>query len=65
MRAMCKIDYGQFEYNKMYKYSYAFENNNITYYVIGQYGDTQFTKRQFNAIFISEDLKNKNKSFNY
>lgn len=65
MRAICKIDYGQFEYNKAYKYSYAFENNIIKYYVVGQYGDTQFNKKQFDAIFIAENSKNKNKSFNY
>jgi hypothetical protein len=65
MKAICKTDYGQFEFNKVYKYSYSYENNYKTYYVIGQYSDTQFTKRQFDAIFISEKPENKNKSFNY
>ena len=67
MKAICKIDYGQFEYNKIYKYSYEYENNIKRYYVIGQYGDSQFTKRQFDVVFTSESSdisRDKNKSFN-
>ena len=58
MKAVCKIDYGQFEYNKSYNYSYLIENNNIKFYVVGQYGDSEFNRRQFEAIF-ENSIKNK------
>jgi len=65
MKAICKIDYGQFEYNKTYNYSYTYINNMKKFYVIGQYSNTEFTKRQFDAIFTSESLvKNKNGLYN-
>jgi hypothetical protein len=63
VKAICKTDYGQFEYNKVYNYSYAFQNNMKKYYVIGEYGDNEFTKRQFDAIFqekITTNIPNKN-----
>lgn len=66
MRVVCKVDYGQFEYNKTYDYSYSFQNNFKKYYVVGEYGTNEFTKRQFDAIFeVLIVNKNKNKSYNY
>jgi len=64
MKAICKIDYGQFEYNKTYKFSYKYENNMKKFYVIGEYCNTEFSKRQFEAIFISENT-NKSDIYNY
>ena len=66
MRVVCKVDYGQFEYNKIYEYSYSYQGNMIKYYVIGEYGSSEFNKRQFDAIFnVSTINKNQNKSYNY
>lgn len=63
MRAICKIDYGQFEINKKYNYSLSEYKK---YYVDGLYGKTEFNKRQFDAIFTIEKNKiNKNKSYNF
>ena len=63
MRAICKVDYGQFEYNRTYNYYYSYENNMKKYYVNGEYGNTEFTKRQFESIFtFSENNTNKNKT---
>jgi hypothetical protein len=62
MRAICKLDYGQFENNKSYNYSYTKDNK---YHVDGQYGKTEFNKRQFDALFSLEKSKNQNKSFNF
>ena len=58
MKAICKIDYGQFEYNKQYNYFYSYENNTKRYHVNGQYGNSEFTKRQFDQMFITENVKN-------
>jgi len=64
MKAICKVDYGQFEYNKVYNYSYVYQQNNMKkYYVVGEYGDNEFTKRQFDSIF-TEKILNNNKNFN-
>lgn len=62
MRAICKLDYGQFENNKTYNYSCTNDNK---FHVDGQYGKTEFNKRQFNALFTLERTKNPNKSFNF
>jgi len=64
MRAICKLDYGQFEFNKTYDYTYTTDRK---YYVDGQYGKTEFNKRQFDALFTSEKKQNQNqnKSFNF
>jgi hypothetical protein len=61
MRAICRIDYGQFEYNKKYNYFYSYENNTKKYFVDGQYGNSEFTKRQFDQMFITEN-KNEQKN---
>ena len=58
MRAICKIDYGQFEYNRCYNYYYSYDNNMKKYHVNGEYGNTEFTKRQFDQMFITENNKN-------
>lgn len=66
MRVVCKVDYGQFEYNKTYESSYQFQNNFKKYYVVGEYGTNEFTKRQFDSIFKEYAInKNQNKSYNY
>ena len=64
MRAVCKVDYGQFEYNKCYNYSYSYDNNMKKYHVNGEYGKTEFSKRQFDAIFTSYELDKNKKNFN-
>ena len=58
MKAICKIDYGQFEFNKLYNYSYSYLNNMKKYYVMGQYGSNEFTKRQFDVMFSTEKSNN-------
>jgi len=50
MTAICKNDYGQFEYNK--KYEYSFNNKTNKYQVTGEYSNIEFTKKQFDSIFI-------------
>jgi len=66
MRAICKIDYGQFEFNRIYDYSYYYDNNMKKYHVKGEYGNTEFTKRQFEMMFTTETLnKSKNNSYNF
>ena len=57
MKIMCKIDYGQFEYNKKYDYKYSFQNNVIKYFVTGEYSETEFTKKQFESIFLFSKKK--------
>lgn len=57
MKAICKLDYGQFELNKIYDYSYSFENNNIKYFVSGQYCDNEFNKKQFDTLFSPKNKK--------
>ena len=59
MRAICILDWGQFETYKKYKY---YQNKNNKYYVVGDYGDTEFTKKQFDAIFKPEKNTNQIKS---
>ena len=57
MKARCKIDYGQFETNK--KYDYSYQNQTRKYHVDGQYGKTEFTKRQFDVMFVPDNnIKN-------
>lgn len=46
-RVICKVDYGQFEVNKIYNYSTKIKS----YIVQGQYGETNFNRNQFNTIF--------------
>jgi hypothetical protein len=58
MTAKCKVDYGQFEINK--KYEYYLQNQR--YYVNGEYSKSEFTKRQFDSMFIPD---NQNKTNNY
>jgi len=53
MKAVCKLDYGQFEIHKTYEYTYSFQNNGIRYSVEGQYGNTELNKKQFEGIFNS------------
>lgn len=66
MKAICKTDYGQFEYNKIYNYSYLYHNNMKKYYVVGEYSDNEFTKRQFDTIFIEKITTNTyNKNYNH
>lgn len=62
MRVICKVDYGQFDLNEIY--TYTFHNNK--YYVVGKYSDTEFNKRQFDSIFkpINNKNKNENRSYN-
>lgn len=60
-KVLCKIDYGQFEFNKKYEYYYSFQNNIKKYFVKGLYGDNEFNKKQFEAIF---EVKN-NKPYKY
>lgn len=62
MRAICKIDYGQYEFNKTYEYSYTIKNNIKKYFVKGLYGDNEFNQKQFNTIF---ETKNNNKLIKY
>lgn len=62
MRAICKLDYGQFEFNKNYDYSYSTDRK---YYVDGQYGKTEFNKRQFDVLFTPETKQKQNKSYNF
>jgi hypothetical protein len=50
MTAICKNDYGQFEYNKRYKYS--FNNKTNKFQVNGEYSKIEFNKKQFESIFI-------------
>jgi hypothetical protein len=57
MKAVCKVDWGQFEINKKYYYSY--EKNLRKYYVNGDYEKTEFTKKQFDVIFIAEKHESK------
>ena len=57
---MCRVDWGQFEYNKRYDYSY--QNNNKKYYVNGQYGKTEFNKKQFDVVFVPDKVKINEKS---
>jgi proline dehydrogenase len=65
MRAVCKIDYGQFELNENYKYFFTYENNIKKYFVKGKYSESEFTKRQFDMIFYPEFMSNKlDKNFN-
>jgi len=64
MRAICKMDYGQFERNREYNYSYSYQNNFKKFHVKGQYADSEFTKRQFDTIFTTK-LPNKNENKNY
>lgn len=52
MKATCKVDWGQFETNK--KYNYSYQNNTKKYYVIGDYSSTEFTKKQFDVMFKPE-----------
>lgn len=52
MKAICKVDYGQFECNKKYDYKYTFQNNVIKYFVAGDYSESEFTKKQFESIFL-------------
>lgn len=61
-KAQCKIDYGQFEFNKTYEYSYTIKNNIKKYFVKGLYGDNEFNQKQFNTIF---ETKNNNKLIKY
>ena len=55
MKARCKVDYGQFETNK--KYDYFYQNQTRKYHVDGQYGKTEFTKKQFDVMFTPEKKK--------
>ena len=65
MKAICKIDYGQFEHNREYNYSYSFENNMKKFHVKGDYGSNEFTKRQFDGIFTNKiPERNENKNYN-
>ena len=41
--------------NQLYNYT---ENNTKRYHVNGQYGNSEFTKRQFDQMFITENNKN-------
>jgi len=52
MVAICKVDYGQFECNKKYNYKYTFQGNVIKYFVVGEYSESEFTKKQFESIFL-------------
>lgn len=60
MKAFCKMDYGQFEMYKKYNFSYVRTDNQIKYFVEGQYSTTEFTQRQFNTLF---DKLEKDKNF--
>jgi len=64
MKVVCKTDYGQFEYNKKYNYFYSYLNNMKKYFVKGEYGETEFTKRQFDAIFSEINSKINKNNFN-
>jgi len=64
MKVACKIDYGQFEYNKIYDYSYSYKNNMKIYYVTGPYSSNEFTKKQFDVIFTPYVYKKHNINFN-
>ena len=56
MKATCKVDWGQFETNK--RYNYFYQNNTRKYHVNGEYGKTEFTKKQFDVMFIPDTSKN-------
>lgn len=60
MKAKCKVDYGQFEINK--KYNYSYQNNTKKYHVDGQYSKSEFTKRQFDSMFIPENINRNEKN---
>lgn len=51
MRAICKLDYGQFEMYKIYNYFYSQKDNKKIFYVEGLYGTTEFNKKQFDTLF--------------
>jgi hypothetical protein len=67
MIAICIVDYGQFEINK--KYNYTYQNNTKKYYVNGDYSNTEFNKRQFDVMFIPEtsqkSTKNEKNLYNF
>jgi hypothetical protein len=65
MKAVCKLDYGQFEVHKTYDYTYSNKNNFMKFHVEGQYGTTEFNKKQFEVIFNQIKTQNKNKSYNF
>jgi hypothetical protein len=65
MKAICKLDYGQFEVHKTYDYTYSNQNNFMKFHVEGQYGTTEFNKKQFEGIFNQIKTQNKNKSYNF
>ena len=60
-KVRCKIDYGQFEANKVYEYTLKFKN----YLVQGQYGESNFNRNQFNAIFIPIKNSQNNQTTNF
>lgn len=59
MKAICKLDYGQFEMFKTYNYSYTQKQNKLIFYVEGLYGTTEFNKKQFYTLF--NQINNNNK----
>lgn len=58
MKAKCKVDYGQFEINK--NYNYILINNR--YHVDGEYSKSEFTKRQFDSMFIIDNRNEKSRN---
>lgn len=60
MKAVCKLDYGQFEVLKTYNFYYSHKDNFKRYFVEGQYGTSEFNKKQFDALFTQLNNKKQN-----